>query len=273
MRPEGVEPADGRVFRVLPQGGAEPGHLRPQGRPLRVVQAADGGGEALLQLLDAQEHLGGLGRHHVGERVGFFLGRSALPHRHGRRVPGRARAVAAGVAVAALGYFLLRAISSTIIINTTLLLIPFVAFLLAELIGASGVLAVVAGAETISAKIPGALIGLVAATVAVIAAGLESKGVAVEDGTGMQGGDFKAGEVRVAAGEVGQPGNHGFGLRPAAGPQQDADEDGHVGVHPGTRRRHRPEGQHRYNHQGAPGDHFSSQPLVPASDNASSIST
>ncbi|SDM30354.1 Na+/H+ antiporter [Microbacterium azadirachtae] len=51
--------------------------------------------------------------------------------------------IAAGVAVAALGYFLLRAISSTIIINTTLLLIPFVAFLLAELIGASGVLAVV----------------------------------------------------------------------------------------------------------------------------------
>ncbi|WP_439902783.1 Na+/H+ antiporter [Microbacterium azadirachtae] len=51
--------------------------------------------------------------------------------------------IAAGVAVAALGYFLLRAISSTIVINTTLLLIPFVAFLLAELIGASGVLAVV----------------------------------------------------------------------------------------------------------------------------------
>ena len=42
-----------------------------------------------------------------------------------------------------------------------------------------GVLAVVAGAEAISAKIPGALIGLVAATIAVIAAGLESKGVAV----------------------------------------------------------------------------------------------
>ncbi|MCE4025614.1 Na+/H+ antiporter [Microbacterium sp. Au-Mic1] len=51
--------------------------------------------------------------------------------------------IAAGVAVAALGYFLLRAIGSTIVINTTLLLIPFVAFLLAELIGASGVLAVV----------------------------------------------------------------------------------------------------------------------------------
>jgi sulfate permease, SulP family len=42
-----------------------------------------------------------------------------------------------------------------------------------------GVLAIVAGAEAISAKIPGALIGLVAATIAVIASGLESKGVAV----------------------------------------------------------------------------------------------
>ncbi|MDQ4214480.1 Na+/H+ antiporter [Microbacterium sp. ASV81] len=51
--------------------------------------------------------------------------------------------IAAGVAVAALGYLLLRSIASTIVINTTLLLIPFVAFLLAELIGASGVLAVV----------------------------------------------------------------------------------------------------------------------------------
>ena len=42
-----------------------------------------------------------------------------------------------------------------------------------------GVLAIVAGSETISAKIPGALIGLVAATIAVIFAGLEAKGVAV----------------------------------------------------------------------------------------------
>jgi SulP family sulfate permease len=42
-----------------------------------------------------------------------------------------------------------------------------------------GVLAVVAGSEAISAKIPGALIGLVAATAAVIGAGLESKGVSV----------------------------------------------------------------------------------------------
>src|SRR5258705_195560 len=42
-----------------------------------------------------------------------------------------------------------------------------------------GVLAVVAGSEVISAKIPGALIGLIAATVAVVWAGLESKGVHV----------------------------------------------------------------------------------------------
>ncbi|MBR0697100.1 SulP family inorganic anion transporter [Bradyrhizobium lablabi] len=42
-----------------------------------------------------------------------------------------------------------------------------------------GVLAVVAGAEKISARIPGALIGLVAATIAVIAGDLESKGVKV----------------------------------------------------------------------------------------------
>jgi MFS superfamily sulfate permease-like transporter len=42
-----------------------------------------------------------------------------------------------------------------------------------------GVLAIVAGSETVSARIPGALIGLAAATAAVIAAGLERKGVAV----------------------------------------------------------------------------------------------
>ncbi|MCA6122204.1 SulP family inorganic anion transporter [Bradyrhizobium sp. WSM 1704] len=42
-----------------------------------------------------------------------------------------------------------------------------------------GVLALVAGSEKISARIPGALIGLVAATVAVIAGHLESKGVKV----------------------------------------------------------------------------------------------
>jgi MFS superfamily sulfate permease-like transporter len=42
-----------------------------------------------------------------------------------------------------------------------------------------GVLAVVAGSEAVSARIPGALIGLIAATAAVIWAGLESKGVKV----------------------------------------------------------------------------------------------
>lgn len=51
--------------------------------------------------------------------------------------------IAAGVAVAALAYLLLRVVASTIVINTALLLVPFVAFLLAELITASGVLAVV----------------------------------------------------------------------------------------------------------------------------------
>ena len=42
-----------------------------------------------------------------------------------------------------------------------------------------GVLAVVAGSEAVSAKIPGALIGLIGATAAVIWGGLESKGVGV----------------------------------------------------------------------------------------------
>jgi MFS superfamily sulfate permease-like transporter len=42
-----------------------------------------------------------------------------------------------------------------------------------------GVLALIAVCETVSAKIPGALIGLVAATIAVVAGGLESKGVQV----------------------------------------------------------------------------------------------
>lgn len=51
--------------------------------------------------------------------------------------------IAAGVVVAALGYLLLRRTSSTIAINVTLLLIPFTAFLLAEMVHASGVLAVV----------------------------------------------------------------------------------------------------------------------------------
>lgn len=51
--------------------------------------------------------------------------------------------IAAGVVVAALGYLLLRRTSSTIVINVTLLLIPFTAFLVAEMVHASGVLAVV----------------------------------------------------------------------------------------------------------------------------------
>jgi sulfate permease, SulP family len=42
-----------------------------------------------------------------------------------------------------------------------------------------GVLAIVAVSEAVSARIPGALLGLVAATLAVIGAGLESKGVSV----------------------------------------------------------------------------------------------
>jgi len=42
-----------------------------------------------------------------------------------------------------------------------------------------GVLAVVAGSEAVSARVPGALIGLVVATAAVVWAGLESKGVKV----------------------------------------------------------------------------------------------
>jgi CPA1 family monovalent cation:H+ antiporter len=51
--------------------------------------------------------------------------------------------IAAGVVIAALGYLLLRRTSSTIVINVTLLLIPFTAFLAAEMVHASGVLAVV----------------------------------------------------------------------------------------------------------------------------------
>nr|WP_314843908.1 Na+/H+ antiporter [uncultured Microbacterium sp.] len=51
--------------------------------------------------------------------------------------------IAAGVVVAALGYLLLRRTSTTIVINVTLLLIPFSAFLVAEIVHASGVLAVV----------------------------------------------------------------------------------------------------------------------------------
>ena len=51
--------------------------------------------------------------------------------------------VAAGAVVAALGYLLLSRVTSTIVINVTLLLIPFSAFLAAEIVHASGVLAVV----------------------------------------------------------------------------------------------------------------------------------
>lgn len=50
---------------------------------------------------------------------------------------------AAGIAIAALAYLALRRARSTIVINVTLLLVPFTAFLAAELIHASGVLAVV----------------------------------------------------------------------------------------------------------------------------------
>jgi CPA1 family monovalent cation:H+ antiporter len=51
--------------------------------------------------------------------------------------------IAAGVVIAGLGYLLLRRTSSTIVINVALLLIPFTAFLVAEIVHASGVLAVV----------------------------------------------------------------------------------------------------------------------------------
>ncbi|WP_337026722.1 Na+/H+ antiporter, partial [Microbacterium sp. LB16] len=51
--------------------------------------------------------------------------------------------IAAGVMIAGLGYLLLRRTSSTIVINVALLLIPFTAFLAAEMVHASGVLAVV----------------------------------------------------------------------------------------------------------------------------------
>jgi len=50
---------------------------------------------------------------------------------------------AAGIAVAALAWLALRRSRSTIVINVALLLVPFTAFLLAELVHASGVLAVV----------------------------------------------------------------------------------------------------------------------------------
>jgi len=50
---------------------------------------------------------------------------------------------AAGIAVAALAYVALRRMEATLTINLTLLLVPFASFLVAELIDASGVLAVV----------------------------------------------------------------------------------------------------------------------------------
>lgn len=51
--------------------------------------------------------------------------------------------IAVGMTVAALAYLLLSRTASTIVINVALLLVPFSAFLLAEIIHASGVLAVV----------------------------------------------------------------------------------------------------------------------------------
>ncbi|HZU93003.1 MAG TPA: cation:proton antiporter, partial [Microbacterium sp.] len=51
--------------------------------------------------------------------------------------------VLAGAVVAALAYLLLRRSTRTAVINVTLLLVPFTAFLLAEIMHASGVLAVV----------------------------------------------------------------------------------------------------------------------------------
>lgn len=51
--------------------------------------------------------------------------------------------IVVGVVVAGAAYLLLRRVSSTMAINVTLLLVPFTAFLIAEIIEASGVLAVV----------------------------------------------------------------------------------------------------------------------------------
>lgn len=51
--------------------------------------------------------------------------------------------IAVGVLVASAGWLLLRRMRATITINVTMLLVPFVAFLLAEMIHASGVLSVV----------------------------------------------------------------------------------------------------------------------------------
>ncbi|REJ04287.1 Na+/H+ antiporter [Microbacterium bovistercoris] len=62
--------------------------------------------------------------------------------------------VAAGVVVAGLGYLVLRRMTSTIVINVTLLLLPFSAFLIAELVEASGVLAVVVAGLIVAAVAP-----------------------------------------------------------------------------------------------------------------------
>ena len=51
--------------------------------------------------------------------------------------------IVVGVVVAGAAYLLLRRVSSTMAINVTLLLVPFTAFLVAEIVEASGVLAVV----------------------------------------------------------------------------------------------------------------------------------
>lgn len=58
--------------------------------------------------------------------------------------------IAAGVVIALLGALLLRASNRTAVLNVTLLLIPFTAFLLAEIIHASGVLAVVVAGLIVS---------------------------------------------------------------------------------------------------------------------------
>ncbi|MDR2996486.1 MAG: Na+/H+ antiporter [Microbacterium sp.] len=62
--------------------------------------------------------------------------------------------IAAGVAVAGLGYLVLSRMTSTIVINVTLLLLPFTAFLVAELVEASGVLAVVVAGLIVAAIAP-----------------------------------------------------------------------------------------------------------------------
>lgn len=58
--------------------------------------------------------------------------------------------IAAGVVVALLGALLLRGTNRTSVLNVTLLLIPFTAFLVAEIIHASGVLAVVVAGLIVS---------------------------------------------------------------------------------------------------------------------------